>query len=103
MPDMDSNTLDPCAPVAAVMDESIVTDRPGVLVMGGDTTEIIARYVLASGATWVWVEGFSQAGKSSFASRLAHALEWKHVHLDSFTHGRSVDSSRFADHLDHNR
>jgi len=68
------------------MDESTVTDRPRVLVMGRDTTEIIARYVLASGATWVSVEGFSQAGKSSFAARLANAPGWKHVHLDGMAH-----------------
>jgi hypothetical protein len=94
------------APLAAVMDEATITGRPRVHVMGADTVELIARHVLNSGANWVWVEGFTQAGKSSFATKLGNALGWESIiRLDHmmFEYAKQPDSPRYADHLDRDR
>jgi hypothetical protein len=94
------------APLAAVMDEATITGRPRVHMMGAETVESIAHHVTGSGANWVWVEGFIQAGKSSFATKLAHALRWESViRLDHMMleFGKQPDSPRYADHLDKER
>ena len=59
-----------------------------------------------SGALWVWVEGFVQAGKSVFATQLAQALTWQPaIHLDHMLleRDKQPDSPRYTDHLDRER
>jgi hypothetical protein len=95
-----------CAPLAQVMEVSTLDRRLRVQLMNSDSALTIARAVRDSGLTWVWVEGFSQAGKSVFATRLAVALGWtRMVHLDHMTlpMDRQPDSTRYADHLDRDR
>jgi hypothetical protein len=85
------------------MEEATIEERPRVRLMTKDSVEMVAREVQRSGARWAWVEGFSQAGKSMFAGRLALALGWQPaIHLDHVTleFGKQPDSPRFADHLD---
>lgn len=98
---------DLCAPLDIGMDLATLERRPGVRVMREDSAETIARDVRMSGAPWVWVEGFVQSGKSSFADRLALALGWQPaIHLDHMTlesDGQPKDSSRYADQLDRAR
>lgn len=88
------------------MDEATLEERPQVRLMVKDSAESIAQEVRDSGVTWVWVEGFSQAGKSVFATRLAHALGWEPaIYLDhmTFEMDKQPDSPRYADHLDRDR
>jgi hypothetical protein len=104
--DTDKTPADLLHPLAAVMDETTITGRPRVYVVGVDTIELMARHVLDFSAKWVWIEGFSQAGKSVFATKLAEALGWEHViYLDHMTleFGKQPDSPRYADHLDRDR
>jgi hypothetical protein len=94
------------APLAAVMVEAMIMGRPQNQVMGPETVEFIAGHVVSSGTNWVWVEGFIQAGKSSFATKLANALGWESViRLDHMMleYGKQPDSPRYADHLDRDR
>jgi hypothetical protein len=93
---------DLCAPLAVVMDEATLDARRRVQLMERTTTaERVARDVQDSGAAWVAVEGFSRAGKSVFAARLSHILGWSHILLDNMSHGRSLESERYTDFLDH--
>jgi len=97
---------DVCAPLAVTMKEATIEQRARVRLMRKDSAETIAQAVRDSGSTWVWVEGFSQAGKSIFASKLAVALGWEPViHLDHMTLDleKQPDSPRYADHLDRDR
>jgi hypothetical protein len=100
-------TADVLAPLAVTMNESTVASRPRVHLLEANTVEMIASRVRASGIKWVWVEGFSQAGKSKFAAKLAHALAWEQViHLDHMAikfEDQPKDSPRYADHLDRDR
>lgn len=97
---------DLCAPLAPVMDARTLTERPRVQLMTADSPASIADAVRTSGLTWVWVEGFPQAGKSVFATRLAEALGWARViYLDHMTlpMEKQPDSPRYAEHLDRDR
>lgn len=94
---------DMCAPLGTSMDEATIEERPGVRLMLEDSAEVIAREVQRRGVTWAWVEGFSQAGKSVFAGKLALALGWQPaINLDHKT--LEIDgqpsSPRYGDHLD---
>lgn len=103
----DSDDHDICAPLGITMDEASIEQRPRVQLMAKDSADVIARRVRESGFTWAWVEGFSQAGKSSFANKLSHALGWgRAIHLDTMTlemDKQPQDSARYADHLDRDR
>ena len=102
---------EPCpdvfAPLGTTMDEATVHERPGVRVMMRDSAEAIAHEARMRGVTWAWVEGFSEAGKSTFAYRLAHAMGWQTVmSLDNMAlemGKQPPDSPRYADHLDRDR
>jgi hypothetical protein len=97
---------DICAPLGATMSEATLEERARVRLMTQNSAELIAGAVRESGAAWVWVEGFSQAGKSVFASKLALALGWVPViYLDHMTLEieNQPDSPRYADHLDRDR
>jgi hypothetical protein len=88
------------------MDEATIEKRARVRLMVKDSAQLIARAVLDSGVTWAWVDGFSQAGKSIFASKLALALGWEPaIYLDHMTLEleEQPDSPRYADHLDRGR
>lgn len=82
------------------MQRSSLAARPRVSLLASETAAQVAEEVSASGARWVWVEGFVQAGKSSFAGKLAHLLSWRSIGFDAIVHGRSMDSTRFADFID---
>jgi hypothetical protein len=90
------------APLACTMETASLTDRPRVALLTKASPEEIAKNVVASGARWVWVEGFSGAGKSNFALRLGHHLGWHHVALDGLAVEDPPDpsSTRYADYLD---
>jgi hypothetical protein len=94
---------DLCAPLSTSMDEATIEERPGVRLMLKDSAEAIAREVQRRGVTWAWVEGFSHAGKSVFAGKLALALGWQPAinldHMTLETDGQPA-SSRYGDHLD---
>jgi hypothetical protein len=92
---------DICAPLGVTMDEATLKEPARLQLMANDSAELIARAVRESGATWAWVEGFSQAGKSVFAGRLAHALGWERPTI--MTLEKQPDSPRYADHLDRDR
>lgn len=95
---------DICAPLAITMQEATLAERPGLRVMAADSPEVIAQEARRREAPWAWVDGFVQAGKSVFASRLAAALGWEPaIHLDHMTLEQQPDSPRYADHLDRER
>lgn len=74
--------------------------RPPVSILSKDSISEVAAAIAATGRQWVWVEGFSAAGKSNFALRLAHRTGWQYVELDALTHGREIESTRYVDHID---
>lgn len=89
-----------------MMDEATLESRLRVRLMAKSSAEAIAGMAQESGISWVWVEGFSQAGKSVFATKLSAALGWDPViYLDHMTleMGKQPDSPKYADHLDRDR
>jgi len=97
---------DLCAPLAQIMDARAISERRRVQLMTSASAATIAHDVHFSGVGWVWIEGFPQAGKSVFATRLAEELGWAPViHLDHMTlpMDKQPDSPRYADHLDRDR
>ena len=50
----------------------------------------------------MWVDGFSRAGKTNFAVRLAHHLGWRHIECDGLVL-EGGDSNRYANHVDYER
>jgi hypothetical protein len=95
------------APLGATMDEATIEQRARVRLMVRDSAQLVARAVLDSGARWAWVEGFSEAGKSVFAHKLAGALGWDRIiSLDNMAlemERQPTDSARYAAHLDRDR
>jgi hypothetical protein len=78
-----------------------LSERPRVQLLSAQSVRDIARDVLAANARWVWVEGFSAAGKSDFAASLAHRLEWQHIELDDLTVDTPpVRAVSYADFMD---
>lgn len=88
------------------MHASTLRHRRRVELLRPDSAEAIAQEVRNSGRSWVWIEGFSRAGKSVFATRLANALQWTNViYLDhmALPMDQQPDSTQYADHLDRDR
>lgn len=81
---------------------SDVTASPSVRILEPCSYELVSANVHARGASQVWVEGFSAAGKTNFAARLAHHLGWRHIECDGLVL-EGGDSRRYADHIDHER
>jgi hypothetical protein len=104
---MDDPSIDICSPLNFTMDEATVEERPRVQLMRKDSAEVIAAEMRRSGISWAWVDGFSQAGKSVLATRLAHALGWERVvyldHMALESGKQPLDSTKYSDHLDRDR
>jgi hypothetical protein len=75
---------------------------PNVRELDVSSTEIVAVDAKSRAATQVLVEGFSSAGKTNFAARLAQRLGWRHIECDGLAL-EGVDSPRYADHIDRQR
>jgi hypothetical protein len=86
------------APLACILEMDSLPAH--IQVLSKNSVSEVAEAVRRSGATWVWVEGFSGSGKSSFAAGLAQRLGWRWVELDALIHDRSVESIRYADFVD---
>src|SRR5262245_35620680 len=71
----------------------------GVTILDASSIGLVAEEVERRGVNTVWVDGYSGAGKSSFAANLALAHRWRHLHCDGFlAEGR--DSPHYSDHID---
>jgi hypothetical protein len=95
------NELRPFAiapPLSGVMERSSLP--AGVRIMTQESPDEIADDVRRSSLRRVYVEGFSAAGKTTFAARLAHRLGWRHIELDGLSSGVELDSECYADFLD---
>jgi hypothetical protein len=74
--------------------------RPDVFILRPETAAVLAVAVQRSGRGWVWIEGFSGAGKTSFASDLAKALQWRHVELDELVRSEQAEEMSYAERID---
>jgi len=82
------------------MGRSSLPERPRVQLLAPETGAQIADEVRRDGVTRIHVEGFSGAGKSSFAGKLAFLLGWRHIDLDGLSSGVELESDYYADFLD---
>ena len=81
---------------------SDVTASSRVRILDASSYELVAADVHLRGACQVLVDGFSGAGKTNFAVRLAHHLGWCHIECDGLVL-EGGDYNRYADHIDHER
>src|SRR5687768_3401960 len=88
------------APLAAFMELNSLNARPRIELLTTDSVERVASEVRDSGLTWVWVEGFSGSGKSTFAERLSQLMRWRWIELDALVSESIVDSTRYSEHID---
>src|SRR5262245_29438618 len=87
-------------PLACLISIDSLHTQPRVRKLDVDSVRNTAIQVASSGKQWVWVEGFSGAGKTDFAARLAHALGWRHVELDGLVHGERREATDYAAFID---
>jgi hypothetical protein len=78
------------------MELASLSEGGDVRFLGPASVDEVAADVNARGARWVWVEGFSGAGKSHFAIMLAHALSWRQVDLDGLVLARQRANDSYA-------
>lgn len=88
------------ATLQPIMSASAVRESADIHLASADTARWLADQVVASGARWVWIDGYSGSGKSTLGGKLAYLLGWRWVDLDSLLSDQPVDSGRFADHID---
>jgi len=74
----------------------------GVRILDASSIDLVAKEVVRRGANTVWVDGYSGAGKSSFAGKLAFTNGWQHLQCDGLI-AEGQDSPRYVDHIDRER
>jgi hypothetical protein len=82
------------------MDEQTLSTRQRVFMMDAESPEFVARQIRMRDTALACVDGFTQAGKSSFARKLALSLGWRHINLDHMSSGAKVESDHYVDCLD---
>lgn len=71
-----------------------------VSILKSDSVQTVSSLAIASGRPFVWIEGFSGAGKSSFGAHLALSMNWPVIELDKMLRDEQTDDMSYAERID---
>jgi hypothetical protein len=87
-----------------IVERATLTPAGRIQLMDEHSVSRVAELVRSRGKQVVWVEGFSGAGKSNFAHRLAHELGWGYaIELDGQLLEEQPDVPSYVDKIDMER